>query len=162
MRQSCRNEGNQPHGAPALPALSLTPRPSSTKVIPQNNTDEKLAVIFHFVDFRLLESQRYNVTNRCASLSELFFFEMFTETDAAFQSRNLITAARLQLISRRCSSELFVNISADAARRRTSISARPRWPPRLAIEAALSPRRAEGSGGERDEPLISRSEARAC
>lgn len=68
--------------------------------------------------------------NRCVSLSKLFFPETFTETEAVFQSRNLISAAKLQLISRRCSSELFVNISADGARRRTSISARPRWPPR--------------------------------
>lgn len=104
--------------------------------------------------------------NRCVSLSKLFFLETFTETDAVFQSRNLISAAKLQLISRRCSSELFVNISADGARRRTSISARPRWPPRRCAAGTLikgaAPRRAGGNGGERNEPLISGSEASAC
>lgn len=77
--------------------------------------------------------------SRGASLSELFFFETFTKKDAVFQSRNLISATKLQLISRRCSSEAFVNISADAARRhhhrRTSISAQPRWPPRQGLSS---------------------------
>lgn len=106
--------------------------------------------------------------SRCASLSELFFLETFTNKDAVFQSRNLISATTLQLISRRCSSEAFVNISADAARRhrRTSISARPRWPPRRSAAGTLikaaQPRRADGNGGEKNEPLISHSEASAC
>lgn len=108
--------------------------------------------------------------SRGASPSELFFFETFTKKDAVFQSRNLISATESQLISRRCSSEAFVNISADAAcrhrHRRTSISARPRWPPRRSAAGTLikaaQPRRADGNGGERNEPLISPSEASAC
>lgn len=93
--------------------------------------------------------------SRCASLSELFFFETFTKKDAVFQSRNLISATKLQLISRRCSSEAFVNISADAARRhrRTSISARPRRPPRrsaaVTLIKAAQPRRADGNVGKK-------------